>query len=364
MCLDTEELSQRSAIYASLADSMVASVIEELSPKDERSKLLREKLAIIQEAQVSAVSAGCAAASNLQLLCRDALLKNFGFQPQVLSSVRTAPFEGDHVVSPEPKVLQNRVRAIRQADRMVGLSVTFAGRHLRCERLPTSSEVLGGSIDVRQRSDCGLHQERGGHEVAHFDAADHTTAQVVRPQDDYVGSRPSARSAQHPGGFHVQSPPDTDHGVDDGHGESTTRVCQVGRATDRLVCDIRQQTTHQVRIAVSGPQGRVDRCHVHALAQLQPAALWFPELMMIYPRKIQSRCSSKVKTYWHQTLGRETGWPKLVTSDCQIYMRGNSPGHPETEGSFQGSCQHDVKVPSGIFTASVRIPLVKIRGVL
>ena len=80
VCLDTKEL-------ASLADSMVASVIEELSPKDERTKLLQEKLAIIQEAQVSAVSAGFAATSNLQLLCRDALLKNFNFQPQVLSAV-------------------------------------------------------------------------------------------------------------------------------------------------------------------------------------------------------------------------------------------------------------------------------------
>ena len=117
MCLDTQELARRSAIYASLADSMVASVIEELAPKDERSNLLREKLAIIQEAQVSAVSAGFAAASNLQLLRRDALLKNFGFQPQVLSSVRTAPFEGGHVVGPEPKVLQNSIRTIRQADR-------------------------------------------------------------------------------------------------------------------------------------------------------------------------------------------------------------------------------------------------------
>ena len=43
---------------------------------------------------------------------------------------------------------------------------------------------------------------------------------------------------------------------------------------------------------------------------------------------------------------------------------GNSPGLPESKGSFQGSCQHDVKVPSGIFTTSVWIPLVKIRGVL
>ena len=129
MCLHTEELARRSAIYASLADSMVASVIEELSPKDERTKLLREKLAIIQEAQVSAVSAGFAAASNLQLLRRDALLKNFGFQPQVLSTMRTAQFEGSHVLGPEPKVLQNRVRTIRQADRMAGSSVTFAQKH-------------------------------------------------------------------------------------------------------------------------------------------------------------------------------------------------------------------------------------------
>ena len=72
------------------------------------------------------MSAGFAAASKLQLLRRDALLRNFNFQPQVLSAVRTAPFEGYHVVGPEPKVLQSRVRAIRQADRMAGSSVTFA----------------------------------------------------------------------------------------------------------------------------------------------------------------------------------------------------------------------------------------------
>ena len=52
-----------------------------------------------------------------------------------------------------------------------------------------------------------------------------------------------------------RSRPDTEHGVDDGHGASTTHVCSVGRTTGRLVYDIRQQTTHQVCIAVSGPQG-------------------------------------------------------------------------------------------------------------
>ena len=54
-------------------------------------------------------------------------------------------------------------------------------------------------------------KNEGGHEIAQFDAADHRTVEVVRPQGDYVGSRPSARSTQHPGGFPAQSRPDTDH---------------------------------------------------------------------------------------------------------------------------------------------------------
>ena len=151
VCLDTEELARTCAIYASLADSMVASVIEELSPKDEHTKLLREKLTIIQEAQVSAVSAGFAAASNLQLLRRDALLRNFNFQPQVLSAVRTALFEGYHVVSPEPKVLQARVRAIRQADRMTGSSVTFAKQREVKTSTKTSSKKTAPRPSVFDR---------------------------------------------------------------------------------------------------------------------------------------------------------------------------------------------------------------------
>ena len=148
VCLDTEELARRSAIYTSLVDSMVASVIEELSLKDERTKLLREKLTIIQEAQVSA---GFAAASNLQLLRRDALLRNFNFQHPFLSAVRTAPFEGHHVVGPEPKVLQARVRAIRQADRMTGSSVTFAKQKEVKTSTKTSSKKMAPRPSVFDR---------------------------------------------------------------------------------------------------------------------------------------------------------------------------------------------------------------------
>ena len=114
-------------------------MIKELSLKNQRTKLLWERLAIIQEAQVSAVSAGFAAASNLQLLRGDVLFKNFSFQPQVLIQVRTAPSEGPHVLGPEPKVLQNRVWTIRQTDRMAGLSVTFVQKSTESNKASTKT---------------------------------------------------------------------------------------------------------------------------------------------------------------------------------------------------------------------------------
>ena len=97
------------------------------------------------------------------------------------------------------------------------------------------------------------------------------TVEVVRPQGNYAGSRPSA-------------------GVHNIQADSLSRVGPTlttewydpclpsGVTTDRLVCDIRQQTTGEVRIAISGPQGRVDRCHVHALGQREGPTVRVPAI--------------------------------------------------------------------------------------
>ena len=74
------------------------------------------------------------------------------------------------------------------------------------------------------------------------------------------------------------SRPDTEYGVDDGHGVSATRVCQMGRAAGQLVCDIHQQTTHQICIAESVPQGRVDGRHVNALGQRKGPPVCVPAI--------------------------------------------------------------------------------------
>ena len=83
---------------------------------------------------------------------------------------------------------------------------------------------------------------------------------------DKTGSHPSARSPQRPGWFAVQSRPDTEHWVDDGHGASLTSVSPVGRSTGWLVRDIHQQMRHQV-CPISGPQGGVHGHHVGSLGQ-------------------------------------------------------------------------------------------------
>ena len=140
-------------------------------------------------------------------------------------------------------------------------------------------------------------------------------------------------------------------------------------ATDRFVCDIRQQTTRQARIAVSGPQGVVVRCHVHALGlQEGPSCThschsrwsrmycrrslshqewrWFwllnckrqhhgSQSWWTYPKKIWFHCSSKVKTYWHKT--------ENVTSDrvetLQAILR--AKGHSREAANMMSRCHRE-----------------------
>ena len=125
-----------------------------------------------------------------------------------------------------------------------------------------------------------LHQEWRGHTNLHSHAADDMPAEVVRSQGHQASASPSARSAQRPGRCAVQNRPDSQHRVDVDHGTSTTSVYQVGRTTDRHVCYIRQQTTDQVCIAISGHQGRMDRCDVHYLGQQEGPPVCVPAIQL------------------------------------------------------------------------------------
>ena len=264
-----------------------------------------------------------------------------------------------------------------------------AGCHQRCGRLPASSEVPGGSLDVRQRSDCGLHQERGGHKIAHFDAADCWSGVTARRlrwfpsicQECTTSRRiPCPESARHwPGSgrwplsvYDLCLPSGASHGSTclrhsptDDSSSSYRRIRTPGQS-GQMPCPCLGTTG-----GASCTRSRHSRWSLKYCRRLlsHQEWRWFWSLNCNWQRhgfrswwicfkKIRSRCTSKVKTCWLKMFGQATGWPRLVTSGCQIYTCGNSTGHPKDEGPFQGSCKHDVKVPSGIFTPSVWIPLV------
>ena len=70
--LHTEELMRRAAIYSSVTDSLVASLLEHI-PKGNRTKIVQEQLKI--KASRKGVCSAVAAASNPQLLRRDVTLR-------------------------------------------------------------------------------------------------------------------------------------------------------------------------------------------------------------------------------------------------------------------------------------------------
>ena len=254
-----------------------------------------------------------------------------------------------------------------------------AGHHQCCERLPASSEVPGGSLDVRQRSHGCLHQEQRGHAILHSHAADDTPAEVVQSQGDKAGSQPSARSAQCPGGLIVQDRPDS--ALNGQWRWSVFDQClPSGWTTDRHVCYIRQQTTYQVCIVTSGPQGRVDGHHVHPLGQWEGPPVCFHAIQVgpSGPAEdlpvsrhsndtdssaagnsfLVSRASGAVpdpiplhvqgQPLLTQDVILSDGGTKLVTTDPQIYMHGDFAGHLSGKGPFTGSCRYDVKIPTSL----------------
>ena len=129
----------------------------------------------------------------------------------------------------------------------------------------------GWLLDVLQRSDCGLHQELGGHKIA---TLMQMTIWLLKWCDRKAIMLVPVHLQECTTSRRIPCPELARHWPRSG----TTRVCQVGWTTDRLVCDIRQQTTGEVRIAISWPQGRVDRCHVHALGQREGPTVRVPAI--------------------------------------------------------------------------------------
>ena len=162
-----------------------------------------------------------------------------------------------------------------------------ACRHQSSEGLPASSEVQSGSLDVRQRSHGCLHQERGGHSILHSHAADDTPAEVVRSQGHQAWCHSiyqecaTSRRMHCPGSAKLSTPSRR-------WPWNVYDQCFTSGVIDRHVCYVRQQTTDQVCLTISGPQGRVEGCDVHYWGQ------WEGFLYSFLPFKLVPQVLQKI----------------------------------------------------------------------
>ena len=91
--LYTEELMRRAAIYGSIMDSLVASILKYI-PEEAQDKVVQEQLTIMHKSSYKAIASETAEASNLQLIRRDMALVQLHLQDEHIARARTAPFQG------------------------------------------------------------------------------------------------------------------------------------------------------------------------------------------------------------------------------------------------------------------------------
>ena len=238
-----------------------------------------------------------------------------------------------------------------------------AGRHQRCERFPASSEVPSDSLDVRQRKWLWLtSRTRGAQDRTlwcrwPYDCSSGATARrlcwfpsicqecttsrrIPCPEsarhwirsgrwpwsvyDPCLPSGPSRRSTclrHSPTGdssnlyHHIRTP-----------GQSGQTPCQCPGTTGGASCTRSRHSRWSLKFCRRSLSHQESGWFwlLHCNRQRHGFRSWW-----ICTKKIRSRCSSRVKSFWLKMFWWAKEWWTLVTSGRQIYMRGNSTGHPE-----------------------------------
>ena len=110
--LQTEELSRRAAVYGSITDVLVGSILRQI-PEEARTPVLREQVQIMGQASRRCVAAAAASAANLQLVRRDSVLNGHRLKEEYISRARAAPFTGSHVVGPDPREFNRALQTLK-----------------------------------------------------------------------------------------------------------------------------------------------------------------------------------------------------------------------------------------------------------
>ena len=108
--LHTKELMRRAAIYGSITDSLVVSILQYIT-EEARDKVVQEQVRIMHKSSHKTIASGAVAASNFQLICRDMALGQL--QDEHIARARTAPFHGQCLVRLEPQRFDEKIFIMR-----------------------------------------------------------------------------------------------------------------------------------------------------------------------------------------------------------------------------------------------------------
>ena len=97
--LQTEQLMRRVAIYGSITDSLVVSILKYI-PEEARDMVVQEQVRIMHRSLQKAIASAIAAASKFHLIHRDMALEQLQLQDEHIITARTAPFHGHSLVGP------------------------------------------------------------------------------------------------------------------------------------------------------------------------------------------------------------------------------------------------------------------------
>lgn len=119
----TEELLRRSVQYQGVTDALVDTLWNDLP--DDFKTVHKPLMKLYAEMASKSCTGALAAASNLQLVRRDAALSSLNLRPEILSRARTAPFTGSSIIGPKPDEFDERLYRAQERASVQGSSPLF-----------------------------------------------------------------------------------------------------------------------------------------------------------------------------------------------------------------------------------------------
>ena len=200
---NVEEFSRRAAIYASISEAIYGSVLRELVPSEDISKVLREQIDLAADAAQMAITASAAASANCMLQRRDMVLDQMRLSDTLVKRARTAPFLGHYLMGPNTQEFDDQyVKLKDQQSLHRGLTSNFrpAASSSYRRRPATESSVFDRLGSTTSSKDKRTPRSQKGNQSFRGDQRDSSRQSGSGNSSRRGDGRPASRGGSQRGG--------------------------------------------------------------------------------------------------------------------------------------------------------------------